>query len=61
MATARARAEAEAFAVAHPGSRPVVMLSPACASWDQFASFEARGDAFRAMVRDIAAAAGGAS
>ncbi len=27
-----------------------VLLSPACASFDQFPSFEARGDAFRALV-----------
>ena len=28
----------------------VVLLSPACASFDQFRDFEARGDAFRALV-----------
>ena len=27
-----------------------VLLSPACASFDQFKDFEARGDAFRALV-----------
>ena len=29
---------------------PVVLLSPACASFDQFTGFDARGDAFRALV-----------
>ncbi|MFK7791340.1 MAG: UDP-N-acetylmuramoyl-L-alanine--D-glutamate ligase [Devosiaceae bacterium] len=30
-----------------------VLLSPACASWDQFASFEARGDAFKRAVMSL--------
>jgi UDP-N-acetylmuramoylalanine--D-glutamate ligase len=36
---------------AEPGD--VVLLSPACASFDQFADYEARGDGFRALVRDL--------
>ncbi|MEN8723486.1 MAG: UDP-N-acetylmuramoyl-L-alanine--D-glutamate ligase [Alphaproteobacteria bacterium] len=32
---------------------PVVLLSPAAASFDQYASFEARGDAFRAIVNEL--------
>ncbi len=32
----------------------VVLLSPACASFDQFRDFEARGDAFRSLVSELA-------
>jgi UDP-N-acetylmuramoylalanine--D-glutamate ligase len=32
---------------------PVVLLSPACASFDQYPNFEVRGDAFRGLVRAL--------
>ena len=45
-AVALAARDAEAADVAEP----VVLLSPACASFDQYRNFEVRGDAFRQLV-----------
>ena len=42
----------QAAEAAAPGD--VVLLSPACASFDQFRDFEARGDAFRTVVQGLA-------
>jgi UDP-N-acetylmuramoylalanine--D-glutamate ligase len=48
-AVALAARDAGAASVAEP----VVLLSPACASFDQYRNFEVRGDAFRVLVRAL--------
>ncbi|MEO6339729.1 MAG: UDP-N-acetylmuramoyl-L-alanine--D-glutamate ligase [Caulobacteraceae bacterium] len=42
---------------AQSGQEAVVLLSPACASFDQYPDFEVRGDAFRELVHGLAAPA----
>ncbi len=49
-AGAMERAVDLAASLARPGD--TVLLSPACASFDQYRNFEERGDHFRALVRD---------
>jgi UDP-N-acetylmuramoylalanine--D-glutamate ligase len=46
----RAVALAAHDAAAFAGADPVVLLSPACASYDQYPNFEVRGTAFRDLV-----------
>jgi UDP-N-acetylmuramoylalanine--D-glutamate ligase len=48
-----ATAAAARDAAASGAQEAVVLLSPACASYDQFPNFEKRGDAFRTQVRAL--------
>lgn len=56
LAVAVARAAADA--AASGAQLPVVLLSPACASFDQFKNFEERGETFRQLVRQLIQEAG---
>ncbi|MCP9485328.1 MAG: UDP-N-acetylmuramoyl-L-alanine--D-glutamate ligase [Gaiellaceae bacterium MAG52_C11] len=51
FSTTLERAVAEAAATARPGE--IVLLSPACASYDQFSDFEHRGEEFRRLVENL--------
>ena len=51
LATTLERAVGQAASAARPGD--VVLLSPACASYDQFRDFEHRGEEFRRLVENL--------
>ncbi len=46
--------QASTLAGEERGAGAAILLSPACASFDQFQDFEARGEAFRAIVSTLA-------
>ncbi len=51
LSTTLERAVAEAASAAQPGE--IVLLSPACASFDQFRDFEHRGEEFGRLVQNL--------
>jgi UDP-N-acetylmuramoylalanine--D-glutamate ligase len=61
MPVARSEMMSEAIRAAIAAARPgdVVMLAPACASFDQFRDYEARGHAFRQLVAALTTNEGG--
>jgi UDP-N-acetylmuramoylalanine--D-glutamate ligase len=46
-----ANAVAEAYTYARPGD--IVLLAPACSSFDQFQNYEQRGQVFKQLVKDL--------
>ena len=46
-----AEATKKAYELSQKGD--TILLSPACASWDQFANFEDRGDLFKKVVKEL--------
>lgn len=62
MSVTLEKAVQQAYAdAAASGDDAIVLLSPACASFDQFSDFEARGEAFRAAVNRLGASGGKAA
>lgn len=53
VAVQKAHSDAVTFISENKGENAVVLLSPATASWDQFKSFEDRGDCFTKYVHDL--------